>query len=191
MLISRERQVFAMLWQYSYPERMDSDKQAALAEKARQIIATNRYLALATCANGNPWVATLAYAVDPSYNFYFYSAKSSRHCSHIASNSYVAAAIYDSTLSSESADGLQIAGLAKEVALSELPGVIKLYYEQSFPIQAIRLLWQQPFEAFVGLAVKRFYQINPLEVFKVDPTDPKVDVRVEIDLNTLRTIAAK
>jgi len=154
-------------------------------EKARQIIVSNRYLALATCSGETPWVAALAYAVDKDYIFYFYSAKNSLHIEHIKKNPNVAFTIYNSTLPSDEVDGLQIAGIVTQVKLIDLPRVIRLYYEQTFPDEIIRAKWKQPISAFKDVAIKRFYQIKPIKVYKIDLSTTEVDRRIEISLEEL------
>jgi len=160
-------------------------------EKSRKIITENRYLTLATAADNEPWVAGLAYAVDKDYNFFFYSAKTSKHGMHIEKNPKVAFSIFNSTLPSEEVDGLQIEATACEVGLLELPHVIQIYYQQSFPDEAIRAVWQQPIEAFKGLAVKRFYKLVPTHVYKLDLSIIEVDLRFEVNLDELRKVPAK
>lgn len=162
-----------------------------IVEQARDIIAKNRYLALATCSDNLPWVAGLAYAVDRDYNFFFYSAKNSRHIQHMMTNPKVAFTIYDSSLPSEDVDGLQISGVGSQVSVMDLPRVFELYYTQSFPNEIIREKFKQPIEAFKELAVKRFYKIVPDKIYKIDLSIIEVDLRVEIDIELLRKVPAK
>lgn len=158
---------------------------------ARNIIAANRYLALATCTGEDPWVAPLAYAVDKDYTFYYYSASNSRHSQHIKHNRQVAFTIYDSSLPSDKVDGLQVAAIASEIAVTELPHVIEMYYRQVFTDELIRAAWRQPLEAFKGIALKRFYKLEPKKVFKLNLAETGVDVRVEVPLEQLRTLPAR
>lgn len=160
-------------------------------EKTRKIIAENKYLTLATGCENDIWIAGLAYAVDKEYHFFFYSAKNSRHAMHIEKNPNVAFSIYNSTLPTEEVDGLQFSGTVSEVSLFELPHVISLYYEQSFPDEVVRQAWRQPLEAFKGLAIKRFYKIVPTHVYKIDLSIIEVDLRFEVDLEELRKVPAK
>jgi uncharacterized protein YhbP (UPF0306 family) len=61
-------------------------------EKARTIIRANRYMTLATSAQGETWAAPVAYAYDQQFNFFWYSEKTARHSQHIESNQSVAVA---------------------------------------------------------------------------------------------------
>ncbi len=159
-------------------------------EQARSIIAGNRYLSLATCGPEGPWVAPIAYVVDGSYRFYWYSAVEARHSRHISESGKAAVAIFDSTLPSDTADGLQMDGTAGEVQSAELAEVMRLYWTQSFPDPDVRARWMRPAPDFQGEAPQRFYWFAPNRVFKPDPTSLKVDRRVEISLDRLRERAA-
>jgi uncharacterized protein YhbP (UPF0306 family) len=160
-------------------------------DQARKIIADNRYLTLATAVDNDPWSAGLAYAVDKDYNFFFYSAQKSKHATHIAKNPNVAFSIFNSTLPSAEVDGLQIAAIAEEVGGFELLHVVRFYFQQSFPAEAARAIFEQPIEAFKGAQVKRFYKLTPTHVYKLDLNIVEVDVRFEISLDELRKIPAK
>jgi uncharacterized protein YhbP (UPF0306 family) len=81
-------------------------------------------MSLATSIQGETWIAPLAYAYDEQFNFYWYSEKTARHSQHIELNQSVAVAIFNSEASSDEVDGLQIIGLATEVAPCDLPSSI-------------------------------------------------------------------
>ena len=156
------------------------------ADAARHIIASNRYLTMATAAGGDPWIAPLAYVVDSDYFFYYYSAVDSRHSQDAARNPTAAVAIFNSTESSDSVDGLQFSATVEEVDPSDLNRVMDLYFKQSFPDPADRARWLRPKEDFLGTSIQRFYRIKPLQIFKIDPASTKVDRRVEVDLAQLK-----
>jgi uncharacterized protein YhbP (UPF0306 family) len=108
---------------------MDSNTEAAVV-----IIRANRYLTLATGLDESVWAAPLAYVVDENLRFYWYSALEARHSQHIASNPSVAAAIFNSTVSSESADGVQLEGVAALVPAEDLDQIEDLPVYKSLPI---------------------------------------------------------
>jgi uncharacterized protein YhbP (UPF0306 family) len=151
-------------------------------EKARTIIRANRYLTLATSAGGETWAAPVAYAHDEQFNFFWYSEKTARHSQHIEANQSVAIAIFNSQSSSDEVDGLQIVGLASEVAPNDLPAIVELYYRQSFPDESVRGRWTKPVECFVGDAPQRFYRFKPVRVYKCDTENASVDRRLLVDL---------
>jgi len=162
--------------------------QNELCDRVRKIISTNRYLTMATAGDRNPWIAPLAYSVEPDYSFVYYSAQDSTHSLHIHQNPTVACAIFDSRASSDDADGIQFSAKVEEVHWNHLPGVILRYFQQSFPLEEIRRRWERPIEEFAGLAIQRFYRIMPMHLYTIDLTVQKVDRRVEIDMNALKSI---
>lgn len=162
-----------------------------LAQRVRRIILSNRYLTMATTDGKNPWIAPLAYAVEPNYSFIYYSAVDSLHSKHIAKNPIVACAIFDSHASSDDADGIQFSGVVSEVKPQELEVIMKLYFEQSFPDENIRKRWMRPADDFKAKAIQRFYRIKSKEIYTLDLTNPKVDRRVLVDLNELEKVPPK
>lgn len=154
-------------------------------DKARDIIRVNRYMSLATSDGTSVWIAPLAYVVDESYTFYWYSAVDARHSQHIRVNPQAAAAIFNSTEPSDIVDGLQIAGTAQEVEEAKLPQIMDLYWKQSFPDEDVRAQWMRPIEDFSGDAIQRFYGFSPTHIYKIDPSSMKVDRRLEIDIMQL------
>jgi len=153
------------------------------AEKARRIIEQNVYMALATSDNsGSPWVATLYYAYDSQYNFYFLSAKDSLHATHIEINPRVAMAIYDSCAPPGEGDGVQIEGRAYLAKPRELPHIIAVYFRRRFPDEVVRAMHKHfPWE-YQGKHLLRFFKVVPVKVYTLDLTETKVDRRVEVDL---------
>jgi uncharacterized protein YhbP (UPF0306 family) len=159
--------------------------------KTRQIIASNRYLSLATGYSNDVWVAPVAYAVDADYNFYFCSAIDTRHVQHLQSNSRVAFTIFDSTLSSDDADGVQVLALASKVPVTDLVRVMELYWKQSFPDPQVRARWELSVEHFLGklrnLQQLAFFQLSPIEIYKLDTTNPEAARRILINLKDLKS----
>jgi len=145
------------------------------------IIAGNRYFSLATYGAINVWVAPLAYVYNENEGvFYFYSCVESKHMRHIAENQKVALCIYDSTASSDRANGLQIEAQA-EILEHNIDDVCRLYFEQSFPNQEERQKWQQPVGAFQGEAMHRFVKVSPMNAY-INDVKNSVDYRKEIKL---------
>lgn len=155
-------------------------------EKARQIITSNRYMTLSTCWGNEVWTAPLAYCVDEEYNFYWYSTTDAIHSQHLAYNPNVAVAIFNSTEPSETADGLQMSGVAGVVDDHDLVRVMDIYWIQQFPDEEARRNWIRPPEMFSGNAIQRFFQFTPKEVYKLDTTILEVDRRLPINLEWLR-----
>ncbi len=140
-------------------------------------------MSLATSANGEVWIAPVAYVCDEDWNFLWYSEKIARHSQHIAVNQFVAAAIFDSRASSDDVDGLQIEGVASEVVAKDLPGIVGAYFRLSFPDKVARARWSKPTESFSGNAPQRFYKLTPLKVYKCDTDNTLVDRRLLVQLS--------
>jgi uncharacterized protein YhbP (UPF0306 family) len=157
-----------------------------IIERVVRIFKANRYLSLATTSVGSPWVAPLAYVLLPDFSMVFYSAKDSRHALNIEKHPQVAAAIFDSTKSSDDVDGIQLTGIVEEVGATELPKVMELYFALSFPDATIRARWIRPISDFVGNAPQRFYKLTPTQIFTIDLDSHKIDRRIEVDLEALR-----
>jgi uncharacterized protein YhbP (UPF0306 family) len=155
---------------------------AALEDKAAAIIASNRYLTLATMGQEGPWASPLAFTLEPDFSLVFYSALEAIHCRNIAANSQVGGAIFDLTKPSDNAAGVQFAGHCAVIAEADLEPVMKRYFEQSFPDPAIRRSWLRPAADFSGAAPQRFYRIEIASLFMPDPKSVKVDRRVELNI---------
>lgn len=153
---------------------------------AAQIFRRNRYLTLATCAGEAPWAAPLAYTVDPDFTLVFYTALEARHTQHFLKNPLVAGAIFDSTLSSDDADGLQFSGTCAEVFPETLQETMKRYFEASFPDQNVREKWLRPVADFRPPAPQRFFRIMLRELGKIDPASQKVDRRLSLNIQKVR-----
>jgi len=162
-------------------------------EKARQIISDNKFLTLATCFGNKVWAAALAYVIDEDYNFYFYSALDSMHIEHIKYHPEVALTIFNSTLSPDQADGLQIAAIVGQVEKEKLSQIVNFYYHQMFPDPDVRARWQAPYEHFLKneFPFQRFFMIVPTEIYKLDTSVLEVDRRLEIKLEELKEKPAK
>lgn len=140
---------------------------------------------MATSDGITPWVAPLAYVVEPNYSFIYYSAVEARHSQHIKKTPSVACAIFDSRASSDKADGVQFSATVSELLPNELGSAMALYFEQSFPDPNIRQRWIRPTEDFMGASAQRFYRITPKDIFTLDLTSQKIDRRIQVNLEDL------
>jgi uncharacterized protein YhbP (UPF0306 family) len=157
-----------------------------LIEKARYILRNNRYMTLATYSMGVlPWASPVAYALDSSWTFYWYSAQNATHSKNISQNRNVTAAIFNSAATFEEVDGIQLAGLADMVSVSELQLVHKLYWEHCFPDPKLRKRYERPMGDFQGGSILRFYHLMPMEMWKYDTETTDIDQRTQINLRAL------
>ena len=147
------------------------------------IVASNRYLTLATCVENIVWSAPVAYAYsEDKKEFYFYSSTKALHSLHIDENPLVSLCVFDSNKPSNKAEGIQVSAQAALVDEPELEIVLKLYYEQSFPNMDEREKWVRPKENFLGNAPHRFYKLLPIKAYINDVDENMIDYRKEIDI---------
>ena len=145
--------------------------QLSLANKAKEIIASNMYLTLAT-ADVDPWAATLFYAVSDSYIFYFISQMHSLHTQHILKNPNVAFSIFDSHQKEGTGNGVQGSGKVYALDEDKLEEAFRWYHTTFIPMKI---------ESFKGEAPYRFFKIVPEKFYILDPDAP-TDKRVEVTL---------
>ncbi|GAC1500854.1 MAG: hypothetical protein NVS1B10_04720 [Candidatus Saccharimonadales bacterium] len=74
---------------------------------------------LATVSNNLPWSATVYYVHDDDYNIYWASLESRQHSHHLEINPNVAVTIPVNFKKVDPVVGIQMAGLAKKLELSE------------------------------------------------------------------------
>ena len=72
-------------------------------------------LQIATSAAGAPWICTVCFARDESYNLYWFSRHSTRHSQEIALNPQVAGTVAPPFAIGDKSRGLQLFGVAGEV----------------------------------------------------------------------------
>lgn len=141
-------------------------------EMVEEVIEQNRYLALSTTDESEPWVATIEYIRDDVGNFYFFSTSDSRHAQHIEANGTVAVAIWSADQPEYSPDvstnlnGVQIRGEATQLSGDEYPEAVTAAIEALDPPMP-------PYAAF---------KIEPSRVF-APIIDDGVNKRVEVDLS--------
>jgi hypothetical protein len=155
-------------------------------ERALKIISNNRYLVLATCDSDGPWAAPLAFVWLPDGGFTFYSAMQARHV--CPRGTVVAGAIFDSTASSDEADGVQFSASMDEVPVSELVDVMDAYFEGSFPDPDVRARWVRDPADFQGDAPQRFYRLTVHATYVYDEESPRIDQRVEANYSEVLRI---
>lgn len=149
-----------------------------MVEKSVEIILKNRYMDVATCKEGSPWVAAVFYGVDSKLNFYFVSRRDSRHGSHINRNSKVAVSIWDSRNPPESADGIQIEGDA-QIVEENLEHAVKTLFKKRFKETGRRKEYVDNPEKYSGDTDKKIYGVRTNEIFKLSGAFSRSEVRKE------------
>lgn len=108
------------------------DKETA-GRIAKALIDGNKYLVLATSDRmSKPWAATVFYAPDADYNFYFISAIDTLHVKNIAENPNVAFVIYDSSTPIGRYDAVQASGVVEQLDRQDVPAAIETYCKKLF-----------------------------------------------------------
>ncbi|MDE1868707.1 MAG: pyridoxamine 5'-phosphate oxidase family protein [Candidatus Micrarchaeota archaeon] len=108
------------------------DKETA-GRIARSLIEGNKYMVLSTCdSSAKPWAATVFYAHDRDYNFYFISAIDTLHAKNIIENPNVAFVIFDSHTPIGRYDAVQASGVVEQLNRQDVPAAIDTYCRKLF-----------------------------------------------------------
>jgi len=139
-----------------------------------------RLMQIATSKNNKPWVATVWFAYDQEFNFYFTSRKSRRHSLEIKNNQNIAGAIVKphKTLGVK-VQGLQFEGKAKEVGTGELVKAFSLYLKR-FPMAVMHIKSTQ--DIINNLTEQRVYKIIPSKIVFFDEISFSKNPRQELNL---------
>ena len=156
---------------------------------AQEVISDNRYMVLSTSLE-YPWAAALFYAVDSECNFYFISAKDSRHARYIAQNAVVSIAIFNTRSCQDEVKGVQLTGNAKVLGIKKIPHAIDVLYRKLHPDSSIRMQHRRTVKDFIGGSMRnkferRFYRISPFRLFLFTITRSKDFSCIEIGLDEL------
>lgn len=114
-----------------------------------------RMMQVATSRNTQPWICTVYFAYDESWNLYWLSLPSSRHSQEIKENDKVAGTIVLPHTPGDKVRGLQFQGTAEEIVKAE--SVRRL-----FPYYGKRLNYMEAAEEIIsGKNEHHLYQIKP------------------------------
>jgi nitroimidazol reductase NimA-like FMN-containing flavoprotein (pyridoxamine 5'-phosphate oxidase superfamily) len=103
------------------PDRMD----------ARELIAANRYMALATAdAAGRPWISPVWFAPDDG-GFLWISRPDSRHSRNLAERPELALVIYDSTVRPAERQALYVEAVAEQLDGERRDAAVARFSEHS------------------------------------------------------------
>lgn len=88
-------------------------------------------MVLATTKDNRPWAAAVFYVHDSSFNLYFLSEDTTRHSSHVLTNSSVAATVNDDPDDWQKISGIQLEGKAVKVtSAAEKAKALALYFRK-------------------------------------------------------------
>ncbi len=99
-----------------------------LADLARKVIDSNRYMTLGTAdADGHPWVTPVWFASEDYEHFHWVSSPDARHSRNVAARPEVAITIFDSTVLVGGAQAVYMSGRAEELTDTELERGIEVF----------------------------------------------------------------
>jgi len=98
----------------------------------KQYLAQQHMMQLATMRGEQPWICTVYFVIDDTYNLYWASLPSRRHSQEIAEHPNVAAAVPVNFVKGEPVAGLQIEGTAEMLQPAETHRPIAQRYAEKF-----------------------------------------------------------
>jgi uncharacterized protein YhbP (UPF0306 family) len=135
-----------------------------------QVIAyleTHNTMTLATAADGYPWAATVFYASENLF-LYFFSAPDSRHCQNLAANPRVAVTIQEDYHDWRKIKGIQLEGTVTVVDSIGEKAKAMAVYARKYP-EVIKLFSSPSSGLFYKAFLKvRFYCVVPEKLFFID-----------------------
>lgn len=143
------------------------------AERAKQIIAENRYMTIATASpEGEPWSTPVFMLVDDRYNFYWTSYIDTRHSQFIGSNNRVAITIFDSSAPPGQGGAVYISGKAYVVEEEkELEKIITLFYDRKGKSR-------KEASEFLGASSRRFYKaVSEKAWINADGVNKRIEIQ--------------
>jgi nitroimidazol reductase NimA-like FMN-containing flavoprotein (pyridoxamine 5'-phosphate oxidase superfamily) len=145
---------------------------------ARQIIDSNRYLALATAdGTGRPWVCPVWYAHEEYRSFLWVSRPGARHSRNIAARATVSAVIFDSTVPEGQAQAVYLDALAEELSGVQRDRAIAIFSRRSQDLGLSE--WRTA--AVTAPAPHRLYRASASACFILAALDQRVPVKIGED----------
>lgn len=155
-------------------------------EKAKQIIAENIYMTIATAStDGKPWVSPVFFAFNEQYNLCWVSNKDSQHSTLIRNNPQVAIVIFNSKAPEGEGDGVyfqaKVEELSDENEINQAMEVLnKRVTKDEFRVKRIG-------EVTNGGAW-RIYRATPTKVYKLTEGEyvngQYIDKKVEVNIRS-------
>jgi hypothetical protein len=141
---------------------------------ARQIVASNMYMTLATAdRDGRPWASPVWYAPLEDAEFLWVSSPGARHSRNIAVRREVGIVIFDSTVPIGAAEALYLEAVAEQLSGAAIDPAIGAFSERS------RACGARTWEAADVLppAPFRLYRATASGQFVLGPGDERLPVR--------------
>jgi uncharacterized protein YhbP (UPF0306 family) len=149
-----------------------------LSDMARDIIESNRYMALGTADEaGVPWVTPVWFAQSDYLRFIWVSSPDRRHSRNVRARREVSIAIFDSQVAVGSARAVYMSARAEELSGAELERGIAVFNTAS-EAQGLR---RWALEDMLAPAPYRLYRATVSQHWVLDP-DTSPDDRAEVTL---------
>ena len=136
----------------------------ALRARVQGYLQEHHVATLATCGSEGIWAAAVFYVSD-GYTLYFLSSPTSRHCQNLAHSARVAVTIQQDYVDWPDIKGVQIEGVAGEIADAEEERARKLYGQK---YAVIGKLAQAPAAIVKAMAKVRWYKVVPQRLYFID-----------------------
>lgn len=136
----------------------------ALRQRVLRYLRAHHVMTLATRGDDGPWAAAVFY-VNDGFTLYCLSAPTSRHCLHVAQHPRVAATIHEDYADWPQIRGIQLEGIASELAGEDADRARRLYADK-YPI--VGKLAQAPAAIVEAMAKIRWYRIVPERLYFID-----------------------
>lgn len=163
---------------------IDSKNPEILAQ-ARSIIANNIYCTLSTCSDdGYPWVSPVFFAYDEKLCLYWSSAIVAKHSQNLYDNNGRAAiAIFNSSVSEGTGEGLYFYGVASELNPDCLGRVLKLLHNRA------KKQLKTTVDDYQNNSPRRIYQFQPQKAWvtgeRLAVGSQLVDTKIQLNLQDL------
>lgn len=142
-------------------------------DEARRVLATNRYLTLATAdADGRPWATPLWFATGDGRTFFWLSRPGARHSRHLTARPSVGLTVFDSTAPFGEAAALYAEAAAEEVPEPDRAAALEVVCARG--LEHGLGAWDEA--RVTGPAPFRLYRARATRVFVLDDRDGRVDV---------------
>lgn len=162
----------------------DGADAATVAGEARRVLATARYLTLATAdAEGRPWATPVWFAERDCTEFVWVSRPGARHSVNVALRPAVGLAVFDSTAPVGAASAVYVEAEATEVGPDERAAALAVYNRRTAE-QGLRRWTEQD---VTGAAQFRLYRARATRVDVLDEHDRRVQVRTGTRAGTTST----
>ncbi len=137
---------------------------ADLPSRVAAYLSHHHVATLASVGAEGVWAAAVFYVHD-GHTLYFLSSPASRHCRNLSADARVAVTIQEDYADWPQIKGVQLEGIASEIAGAEEKQA-RLLYGQKYPV--VGKLAQAPAAIVKAMAKVRWYKVVPQRLYFID-----------------------